>query len=123
MKPGRELDVLVSKKVMARIYESDFRPEEYLTELLCPHYSTDIAAAWQVLEKICEIHKSRAENNSTGSDKQTYYPFTPTLVQNEEGLWGLDFVYQDYDYYPSPEFYSTAPHAICLAALKLMGVK
>lgn len=123
MKPGRELDVLVSKKVMARIYESDFRPEEYLTELLCPHYSTDIAAAWQVLEKVCEIHKSRAENNKSYEPSQHTYMFRPTLVQNDEGLWGLDFVYCDYDYYPYPEFFSTAPHAICLAALKLVGVE
>jgi hypothetical protein len=68
MRPGRELDALVAEKVMGRvgllINESQsvvvgHRPHEYFetgyTDLKeVPLYSTSIAAAWEVVEKLKE---------------------------------------------------------------------
>lgn len=47
MKPGRELDALVAERVMGAVRGSiGFQLD------LCPHYSTDISAAWEVIENL-----------------------------------------------------------------------
>lgn len=61
MKAGRELDALVAEKVMGRnlTLEKELTEHEmWLSQLMpeiiihIPHYSTDIAAAWEVVEKV-----------------------------------------------------------------------
>jgi len=73
---GRELDALVAEKVMGHLRISDyvwFHGELHwpvdktppskggcigikpLDQQELPHYSTDIAAAWAVVEKLCEF--------------------------------------------------------------------
>lgn len=96
LKPGRELDALVATKVMGR--------SDDWTVIACPHYSTDIAAAWDVLLFI----KDRFQQQSLTRDWDSGY-WTCRL-----GGWGQK----------SPVVSATAaeaPHAICLAALKAVG--
>jgi hypothetical protein len=46
---GRELDALVAEKVMGRDMT---RPAGFKHPIGMPHYSTDIAAAWEVVERL-----------------------------------------------------------------------
>lgn len=109
MESGRELDALVAEKVMglkqiltpggievgwsisSKIGASSLKP-----------YSTDIAAAWKVVEKLNLLDKN--------------------CLLHDEGKWsvcpfdGAATIYAGIDA-------ETAPHAICLAALKAVGWK
>ena len=146
MNPGRELDALVAEKVMgwrrmtyAQIYaamdpkshgyrnddrftiywhsdELDSRTgtnkEMALAEDSLDYYqpedawspSTDIAAAWEVVEKL------------GGNMFQLHYD----TRYGHESKTGWSVVL---DGAVMCEFIDTAPHAICLAALKAMGVE
>ncbi len=68
MTAGRELDALVCELVMGWRREPQWglttmgKPNKPSPEGTCsvtsevvPHYSTDIAAAWEVVEKLCEL--------------------------------------------------------------------
>jgi len=119
MKPGRELDKLVAEKVMGwksiglfevghgagvdivsptgqRYYHSD----GYAGETPYPHYSTDIAAAWRVVEKI------KGDKAFAGS----------IVLQWDCGQWEVG--YQHWDEVQPLVSSDSAAHAICLAALK-----
>jgi hypothetical protein len=93
------------------------------------HYSTDIAAAWEVVEKM------RADNYTV----EVYSP--GALINDEHGVhsigWGVEFSTWGKPSRPSGrvgrtidlfneeserEVIDTAPHAICLAALKAVEV-
>lgn len=59
MDAGRELDALIAEKVMGWTWK-EVEGEQYLYpprpgDVNIPHYSTDIAAAWQVVEKLAEL--------------------------------------------------------------------
>lgn len=108
MNPGLKLDALIGKHVMG--------DEGYTVVIPCPDrdpycqtthtstsympYSTDIFYAWQVVEKF----------------KYRFLFFSDAF---KEGLWECKLVDSDRseDYVNG----TTAPHAICLAALKAMG--
>ena len=60
MKPGRELDELVAKKVMGYKYK-------------VLEYSTDIAAAWEVVEKMKDNGYEIIINVNTCEIKMTYW--------------------------------------------------
>lgn len=76
MEAGREMDALVSEKVMEREVSSywvsgvDIKYESLKNHLgrRLAHYSTDIAAAWEVVEK---LHLIIGE--SVGSDGSHWY--------------------------------------------------
>lgn len=63
LQPGRELDILIAEKIFghmmnedhivkwAQISDDDWEPSFEP----CPHYSTSIADAWQVVEKMKEL--------------------------------------------------------------------
>lgn len=110
MKAGRELDALVAEKVMGW----DLVPTRHLVRLryfrqpgtdsraarercYLPRYSEDIAAAWGVVEKLSGYER-KLEECSEG------WCFT---FEAGEEFWGQA---------------DTAPLAICLAALKAVGV-
>lgn len=141
LKPGRELDALVAEKVMGLQVETD--PLKYFSGAAVaehvehfgkyrrvesisggadiplfwklPHYSTDISAAWEVVEWFRKNKKAlgfsfdvhwldpdwRIENYDTGYSGYLYRGW-------KEG--------QEFDVQSS-----TFPHAICLAALKAVG--
>lgn len=103
MNPGRELDVLVAEKAMGLevksegryevgpVYKTEPNAKGFTGEESIPHYSTDITAAWQVVEKMgiyLDGHGTK-------------------WVAWSQGHKGIEA--------------STAPHAICLAALKAVG--
>lgn len=69
-----------------------------------PHYTTQIAAAWEVVEKL------RREK------------MLVTVVSDEDGGWNAEM--WDYNNRQSGEvFAESAPEAICLAALRACGVE
>lgn len=105
MNPGRELDALISEKIfgMKVTVPSDngFLP-------MPPHYSTNIRAAWEVFEKVARMVDD---------------PWAGFVFDGKKGVWRCHFDRQ------TPGGVSergtaisdTAPHAICLAALKAVG--
>lgn len=122
LKPGRELDALVATKVMGwtlrRFWPvSDLRddrskPCESWTapggtyERQLPAYSTDIAAAWEVVEKFEVVELIKGEE------------FARCRIRVGKGHpayeKGNDWVTDESDT-------SAIPHAICLAALKAVA--
>lgn len=112
MKPGRELDALVAEKVMGwRRHDSNRlgtygedpiglwikNTEPSLVRL--PQFSEDIAAAWEVVEKFHRFVVTRMEMPVCYDARVVYYF---GMGNFEEFAFTAD----------------TAPHAICLAALK-----
>lgn len=119
MKAGRELDALIAEKVMgwkvvpgqykhivppnAQLERSTFC--EYVTSSLSvpamklPTYSTDIRAAWEIVEKLCPQEDE----------------FQLKRFNKKE--WDCNFSY----FMETSCQADTAPHAICLAALKAVG--
>lgn len=103
----RKLDALVAEKVMGmKFYEarpmfaSDLYTDERGVIVDLPFYSTNIAAAWGVVEKLRDIA----------------YPFS--MDCDHKGRWFVHGANEDclgFDY--------SAPRAICLAALKAIGVE
>jgi len=125
MIPGRELDALVAEHVMGKklpttvcYFEGD-PPSGPVN--LCPFYSTDIAAAWEVVARLTEAHK-----NSQG------YAPTFEIYSGRDDCDHQEWYAQFYNRYGSNNLYNcedgivlekgrTPPHAICLAALKAVG--
>lgn len=105
MKPGRELDALVAEKVMGWSPVGDeFDGAEFAAFLDAHPYSTDIAAAWEVFEKIQPAAICHAKFG--GKNK------LPEWVVARPDDMGDEIA-------TAP----TAPHAICLAALNAVGVE
>jgi hypothetical protein len=113
MKPGRELDALIAEKVMGLVIHHKRRDEwndgdslfyvyyvedeEHIEHV--PKYSTDISAAWEVVKKLRDLG------------------YRPILMPD----WGEDWecqIYREAERIVDSPWCETAPHAICLAALK-----
>ena len=123
MRPGRELDALVAEKVLSLEVVKNKKggwslgPPDYYDsygEMILfnplPSYSEDIAAAWEVLEKI----------------RDTFDPlgreWRPNIhYSGKEHGWRAEFELSDDGPGDDTTYYfgeaKTAPHAICLAAL------
>ena len=132
MKPGRELDVIVAEKAMKfsrRAYSevgagwrddenSTFYPD-YTDSL--PFFSSDISAAWEVVEKV----KASTFNWSSGSGfwdgNQTGHRLVVELKGDQEGKWSCVLRDENWNHYVYVESADSAPHAICLAALEAVG--
>ncbi len=112
-KAGRELDALIGEKLFGVSYEfvyDDYMipdPDDPIAYDVCPHYSTDITAAWQVLEKLLTM----TENQDIHLEH---------LGSGEEGYWGVSTCYEmgEWKDWARAE---TAPLAICLAALQAVA--
>lgn len=115
MKAGRELDALVAEKVMGwkrhdlgpingvRWVNKDGRiidTEHPFT------YSTDIAAAWEVVEKM-EKDGWQASGHMSATETG-YWNFQFTKINEQKQFYALT---------------KTVPYAICLAALKAIEVE
>lgn len=100
MKPGRELDALIAEKVMGmnvqhgRVWSQEGK---CLRETDLPSYSTDIAAAWEVVEKL-------KLGLLPDGDKWIAGQADRAGLETSNLCWG-----------------DTAPHAICLAALNAVS--
>jgi hypothetical protein len=120
MDAGREMDALVAEHLMGwRLVKRGRRvatgpdyegPGEILgfsgnadarrwIAQVCPAYSTEIAAAWSVVELFPETGRGLHLMQSMARGGRWRCTF-----DMEDGVWG-----------------DTAPHAICLAALKSVG--
>lgn len=117
---GRELDSLVAEKVMGwqqpnHLGHADicasWGPSKMCTcdgELRWPPYSTSIAAAWQVVEKL----------ESIGFDFMCGISKRGRPFQNSASFRLGD---KEEPSYKNVEVWETMPLAICLAALKAVG--
>jgi len=95
MKQGRELDKCIALDVLALTHENGF-----YVELDCPHYSTDIRDAWEVVDYL-----------DLFLDNVLYQePITGEWVI--EGMEGSDLFIHG----------KSPAHVICLAALKVKGL-
>jgi hypothetical protein len=117
MKAGPELDALVAERVMGwTIYSNDRKYQQGWSEhsegtpMDIPSYSTDIAAAWEVVERVNFLDKySRdflLQRECIDVDPYRWVWFA---------WFRKDGVDENVDTSARCE---TAPHAICLAALK-----
>lgn len=113
MDAGREIDALVAEKVMGLdVFEdqANYRGVGTIPHATTgrlgdlPHYSTDIAAAWQVLDKFDGYDLSKAWANE---DRYGCALACELWYYDGRGAAGA----------------STMPHAICLAALKAKGIE
>lgn len=119
MEAGRELDALVDEKIFG-FSSLDLPTDRPPTATEClnrgmmlaliPNYSTDIAAAWEVVEKM------RANN------------FLFTINMSDNFRWECEFDLNDGAFLLKSDTIGfgrseTAPHAICLAALEAVGVE
>lgn len=104
---SREIDALIAERVMEypvkhrKTPVSDYWVCILHTWIKLPPYSTDIAAAWEVVEKINLLGERGWLRKESGGGWEYYeyeYDFEPVITAD------------------------TAPMAICLAALKLKGV-
>lgn len=141
MKPGRELDALIAEKVMRWNREHDecgLPPGVYGSDNIqpFPHYSTDISAAWEVVEKICpSVITPETEHlaaNFTivrtlpvvkefrnGNEDIPYKVLCDNVPQFVVSVYLFDIKRSsriNYAGWPKGE---TLPHAICLSALRL----
>lgn len=116
MTPGRELDALVSEKVMGipvtkegDRYWPPARPGANFSTHEIPEYSTNLAAAWLVVEHMHSLPKPVLQ---LAAPQQDY--------SNEK--WRAEFSRKWWNEGVSPYQFAceaeTVPHVICLAALK-----
>lgn len=118
IEPGPALDALIADKVL----DEDVVREDgvyYLKEQLefereylqVPHYSTSIAAAWEVVESFNNMVLFVVTRGVTKQEGPIEQQWTCELEQRDRSKdYWLKIVHGD-----------TAPHAICLAALKAVG--
>lgn len=111
---GRELDALIAEQVMGGNWSSiDYAP--YIENL--PHYSTDIAAAWQVVERMQELRYSLVIGTNACARSQNGAKFY-------EGWRGLGQSIIDAE--ETEGFLAvaeTVPLAICKAALLAIAAR
>lgn len=149
MKPGRELDALVAEKVMGVVPPVDFRvcpicdevigrgaenPPPYF-RLWCgrcgewkyspvSEYSTDISAAWEILERIITDWSTGGSFRGFGYgfklEHCTEFSEEKWICTLPETTCAPPFEEMNEDLYVVGE---SAPHAICLASLKAVGHK
>lgn len=122
--PGRELDALIAEKICGhKVIKSRhwhfIREEQWYLDVDCgeylPPYSTSIADAWLVVEKLKPIeitNNSKTLLAGAIGTEQIHKWFISICVLRLEG--SSDWMNSKYVYASS----ETLPHAICLAALK-----
>lgn len=127
LKPGRELDALVAEKVMgwsdckasdehgcAIGYTPYWKRETYGCEVV-PYYSTSISDAWEIVEKISQKESPSGDcfHFFIDKDDEDYWCCFDSRVPHKDG--GMNVI----DRFEANS--NSAPHAICLAALKAVG--
>ena len=116
LKPGRELDVLIAEKVMGWLPgganpllacpAGGSSADEGQTSICTPpNYSTEIGAAWAVIERLF-----------------LQYQFRTILIPDWQNYWLAHVYHRDEDIYIAAHSYKTAPEAICKAALLAIGL-
>lgn len=124
-RPGRDLDGIVALKVMGWTWSgktawspSGSRNDIAHGDAWLPYYSTDIAAAWEVYERVLKLN-----NFEVGYDTYREVWFCTNISTDFRYTFDLsdeEFNLQMNDTCVAGKGES-APHAICLAALKVVG--
>lgn len=116
----REIDALVAEKVMGLGIVEEHSKYELCHEVdgkscggIVPHYSTDIAAAWAVVEKIQGMFIKTFDGNKNDWD---CFEVDVRAWKSSDG-WGWSCRINGWT-----ACADTAPMAICLAALSAVGV-
>lgn len=134
MNPGRELDALVAEKVMGldlspkihpykKVSDFSLRPGAlnyygtYVEKREPEFYSTDIAAAWEVVEKMRSHSHMDAFALKAPDEDQAPGFWRAIFLKKEIGPEDMS------NFYEWPTLGCSAPHAICLAALKACGIE
>lgn len=112
----RERDALVAEKIMGlnkedvefglNMAKSDMTYQRSLSISILPDYTTDISAAWEVCNKIYSL----SEGGAT------------VIKQLYDGMWYCSFNGKGSKQFDVIAEADTAPEAICLAALRAVGV-
>lgn len=118
MQASRELDALVAEKVMGwtpRGPHPIFASRVFATghsDTFAPYFSSDVLAAWQVVQKMREL----------GWWMRLQSPF-----ESDDSTWNAGFTAHSCTGWNGRPDHSgqgdTAPLAICLASLKALGVE
>lgn len=125
MPAGREMDVLVAERVFGFAVDHEFDMprvkqlrDKYDEFGVLPNYSTDIGAAWEVVDKIAEIIRSDVYLGALSY---------PSIEQGGIGHWCVTWGLADADDeewiehpsdFPATAGANSASLAICRAALK-----
>ena len=107
MKAGRELDSLVAEKVMGLTKEDLDRWDDTRGRPEPKHYSTDIVAAWEVVELL----------------KRRYVLALRMAFPTSDHPDGWEVLRFDGEVFHLLGIADTAPEAICKAALRAVEVK
>ena len=108
MKAGRELDALIAEKVLGLsgvrdgkswLYGDNWTHNKEGVLCLVPHYSTQIADAWLVVEKM----------KDSGYCVELFYDMV---------AWSVSFMHIDRDEKHGADWRNSIETQICLAALK-----
>lgn len=123
MNPGRELDHIISTKIFGIDYFDTWKEIETAHPSIrfppdLPGYSTNIRAAWEVVEKLRSLSQYGGSNSNIDFsieqknrlENGKWCVETDCLKPDHNGHFKKVWVHAD-----------TAPHAICLAALKAVG--
>jgi hypothetical protein len=120
MEAGPELDALVAEKVMgwsvcdtADGGKAGIAPRQTCSAVRVPPYSTDISAAWQVVERLCTTYPGLGVGGPFANR------FVLEVPNNEPLACKARFCHQGHVNEAGGE---AAPLAICRAALKAVGV-
>ena len=100
MEAGREMDALVAEKVMGLSYIL-FDGTDPHQEELTPHYSTDIAAAWEVVEKLRKSYDVVIDLDDELASCR--------ILKRVNDEWIREIVVE--------QIFESTPYAICRAAL------
>lgn len=110
----RKIDALVAEHVMGfndKVYQASrslSKTHTVMSQLTIPHYSTDISAAWEVVEKLFDGgFDTEIQVYLTDENKRLH-----RVVLNESKRQENAFC----------EFAESAQQAICLAALRAKGI-
>jgi hypothetical protein len=115
MPAGLDLDRLIAEKVMGWSVNgvTAYSPTGSANDASrdwCPHYSTEIAAAWEVVEKVLKLLESW-----NGSNDISIY----AKLEDGKFFYGAA-ISETGSGYGCVEYGDTAPLAICREALKLV---
>lgn len=105
LEAGRELDALVAERVFGAVVDgerSSIDPDSADCWRETPHFSTDISAAWEVVEMVYAKWNGRVRATILRDDGGCYCKFVALTGHGIVGSAHAD----------------TAPLAICLAALE-----
>jgi len=113
MKAGIKLDKIIAEKLFGdrfeyhRKWKGYYRPweEDPIAFEPCPRYSTDISAAWRIVEKLLQIlpHQDFHMEHWSDGDGDSGWQVSTCFELGDWKKWVKA---------------KTLPHAICLAALK-----